>query len=42
MTFEEFYKAAEAHEKARTDGIAARLKEMEKDWAARGVYPNKN
>jgi hypothetical protein len=41
MTFEQAIKVAEAHEKARTDAIAARLNEMEKDWAARGVYPNK-
>lgn len=41
MNTSEAYKAAEAHEKTRTDAIAARLNELEKEWARRGTYPNK-
>jgi len=37
MTFAEAYEAAEAHEKARTDAIAARLKWLMDEWAADSI-----
>ena len=40
MTFAEAYKAAEAHEKARTDAIAARLKWLMDEWAADSIRKN--
>tara|TARA_R110000796_G_scaffold74517_1_gene167647 strand:- start:625 stop:747 length:123 start_codon:yes stop_codon:yes gene_type:complete len=40
MTFAELYKAAEAHEKARIDAIAARLKVLMDKWAADSIREN--